>query len=153
MKKLSFLLTLLCAPAVWAESLDARKLYFGAGFGNASVAQASESPTALQYFVGYPLQRPHGLEDAPRFRLDLEVGYVDVSDYELDSYWVAPALSYRLNSELELLLRLGVEGGDSEGGMGAFGVVYTVSPGLAARLELLERSGAPVTFLNLVYRP
>jgi hypothetical protein len=153
MKKLGLLLPLLFTPTVWAEELEWRKLYVGVGLGSAAITQVEESPSVLQYFIGYPLARPHVLEGAERFRLELEAGYLDVSDYDHDSYWLAPVLNYHLNSELDLLLRVGVEGGDSEGMIGAVGVAYKPDPVFAVRLELVERAASSAIMVNLVYRP
>ena len=154
MKKWALLLlTLAGFSASAAEEFDWRKFYLGVGFGSAAIDQVDEYPNVLQYFVGYPLLHSVGSGGIERFRLALEGGYTTVSDYEQDSYWVAPLLSYGFNSELNGLLRLGVEMGDSQGVVGAVGVTYMPAPVFGVRLELVEREASSLTMVNLIYRP
>lgn len=154
MKKLTpYVLILLCvfAPASWAEGFEWKDIYVGGGLGTAEVPPPGESASALQLFLGYPLPGALSL-DPELYRVTLEAGYVDVSDARRDSYWVTPTVRRYLNSELDLVARLGVEAGHDTGLIGALGLAYKINRAFAVRLEYVERSHTPVLMINLVNR-
>lgn len=145
-------LLLLSAPVAQAAEPEGRKFYMGVGYGSAMVSQTTESPSALQLIIGHPLTSPARF-DSPYNSFAIEGGYVDVSDYDLDSYWITPVYRHYLNSEVDLLLRFGMEAGHTTGRIGALGLEYKIERELAVRLEYVERSQVPVALINVVYRP
>ena len=147
------LLSLLSTSSYAAEEFDWRRLYLGVGLGSAAIDQVDETPDVVQYFMGYPLLHSLSIGGFERFRLELEGGYTSVSDYDYTGYWVTPVLSYGFSSEINMLLRGGIEMGGSQGTIGAFGVTYMPDPVFGVRLELVEREETSLTMLNLIYRP
>ena len=145
------LLLMVALPAVGEEEFEWRKLYVGGGFGSVEVPQVSETQSALQIFVGYPLERI-----SSHYVLSVETGYIDVSDYPYSRYWGTAVLTHVFSSELELSLRLGVEAGNNRGFFtptAALGVSHRLDDARAIRLEVIERADSPSVFLNLLYHP
>ena len=149
---LALLLLMLALPVVGADAGDGRQLYLGVGFGSALVSEAVETQSALQLTIGYPITSPPQF-DSPYNSFAIEAGYVDVSDYDHDSYWVTPVYRRYLNSELDLVLRVGMAVGHDTGRTGALGLEYKIDSALAVRLEYVERPKASASLINVIYRP
>jgi len=146
---------LLAVPVAWAQGHAGHNLYFGGGFGSAEVPQAEETQAALQLIVGLPLT-PLPQAGALPYGYSLEAGYVDVSDYPYDRYWGSAVVRRYLNSDIDLLLRLGTEAGNNEGfltPLGALGVEYKSDAPFRVRLEVIERADSPMTMINFIYQP
>lgn len=155
LRPLMLVTLMLTAANAWAEGLDWQKLYFGGGLGSAEVPQSGDTATALQLMVGYPLEMPSALA-SPQNNLSLEVGYMDVSDYPYSRFWGTAVLRRYLNSEVDLLLRFGLEAGNNEGfftPIAALGAEHKLDRLSSVRLEFIERADSPALMINLIYRP
>ncbi len=152
MRTITILALMLALTTVQAEEASWRELYYGGGFGSASVVGMTQSQSALQLFAGYPLRTPPQLA-SPYNHFAFELGYIDVSDVRHDSLWMGPVWRRTLSSEIDLLLRIGFEVGDDDGGIAALGVEHKIDRRQAVRLEYVERSHGSVLTINLRHRP
>ncbi|MFL6654023.1 MAG: outer membrane beta-barrel protein, partial [Sulfurifustis sp.] len=122
------LMALACAPAMAAQrgggGFDTNNLFFGAGLSLNSVS-GSDDGVGYQFFGGYEFG-----ELAQNFKLDVEVGYMDTGDMDVDlpfglgtasarakGIWANAVGRFVVNPQWEIVGRAGYDFGDDDGFM------------------------------------
>ena len=152
-KSLVACLLMVSASVTSAEGFDWRKLYIGAGYGNATVPGVDDAESAAQVLIGYTLGKPRELLDPERYEFGLELGHINVSSVDWDGTWLTPTATYYLGNNVGLMIRLGYETGEDSGPIGALGVDYRVDDSIHTRVEVVDRQEESALFLNVIYRP
>ncbi len=151
---------MLPAVLVSAESLDTRKIYFGAGFGYNDINDRfyDDNAVGFQVFAGMPL--PVKTENV---KLSVELGYMDSGNFDRSSPFSSTAKANGLwgtavaelplnNNNVSLLGRLGLDIGDDDGIMIGAGVGFAMSQSMDLRLEYVIRDHIDSLQVNLVIR-
>ncbi|MFL6623107.1 MAG: outer membrane beta-barrel protein [Sulfurifustis sp.] len=158
------LMALACAPAMAAQrgggGFDTNNLFFGAGLSSNSVS-GSDNGFGWQIFGGYEFG-----EIARNVNFDVEVGYMDTGDMDVDlpfgfgtvsarakGVWANAVGRFTLAPQWELVGRAGYDFGDDDGFMIGIGGGYNVNKQTTLRLEFVQRDNVDSIEFNFVYRP
>lgn len=141
--------------SAWAQEFKQENFYAGAGI-NLNSASGVDDAVGVQLFVGYELD----MIDAAPIALAVEAGYMDTGNFEwrgrnvgsASGLWATAVASYRLNPELDVLARLGLDLGDDDGLMLGVGVGYALSKEIAVRGEYVVRDNIDSLQANVVLR-
>lgn len=150
---------MLTAAQANAETLDTKKVYFGAGVGfNDLDDNTYDEAVGFQVFAGMPL--PLKTENV---KLSAEIGYMDSGSFERGTPFVSSTSANGLwgtavaelplvTNNVSLLGRVGLDIGDDDGLMIGAGVGIEVSQSMDLRLEYVIRNHVNSIQVNLVFR-
>lgn len=135
------------SAAAPAQGFDRNNLYIGGGISLNS-ASGVDDEMGLQVFVGYELD----MADLDPIKLAVEVGYMDIDDYNVSGLWVTGVATYALDAQFRLLGRLGFDFGDDDGLMVGAGLGYAFNRQVEVRGEYVVRDNIDSLQANVVYR-
>jgi len=148
------LVSLILSMVAQSAEFDQKKLHFGGGIA----FNTSPANTALgyQWFTGYDFSQY--VDVGQRLGFSAELGYTNSGDMtpivnsSLNGIWANAVASYRINTKVNYINRLGLDFGDAFFTMMGMGVEYAVDEHIAARGEIVMRGGYKSYQLNLLYR-
>lgn len=157
MKKIIPLLALtLIATQANAEDVYAKPFYLGAGVGfnninNSYYNDNDSDAVGFQIFAGLPLAVNLGSAS-----LAVEVGYMDSGEFDngrnANGLWSTAVVALPLNSNVNLLGRLGYDFGDDDGLMAGAGVGFPIASKTALRIEYVARDHIDSLQANFVFK-
>lgn len=162
MKKIIPILALaLVATQANAEDLYSKPFYLGAGVGFNNINKSyynnnnyyndnDSDAVGFQIFAGLPLAVNIGSAS-----LAVEVGYMDSGEFDngrnARGLWSTAVVELPLNSNVNLLGRLGYDFGDDDGLMAGAGVGFPIASRTALRIEYVARDHIDSLQANLVF--
>ena len=156
MKKIIPLFILILATTqANAADVNSRPFYLGAGVGfneidNSYYRGDDNDAVGFQIFAGLPL--PVNIGSAS---LAVEVGYMDSGEFDnggdANGLWSTAVIKLPLNSNINLLGRLGFDFGDDDGLMAGAGVGFPIASKTALRIEYVIRDNIDSLQANLVF--
>jgi hypothetical protein len=154
-KIIPILALLITTSTAYAQNLDTKQIYFGAGMGFNSVNNNNfynnSNAVGFQAFAGLPLAVNMGSAG-----LAVEVGYMDTGNFDrggsANGLWSTAVASLPLNNNLKLLGRLGYDFGDDDGAIIGAGVGFPMASKIDMRVEYVVRDHIDSLQANLVFR-
>lgn len=144
------------APSItFAEGLDISRISVGGGINQNSVSGLS-SATGFQIFGGYNFGEVFNVEGLD---LHVEAGYFTSGDFKFagfnvgsaDGLWSTAVFDFKLNPDVSLLGRVGLDFGDDDGLMIGGGAGWNLTDAIQLRGEYVIRDNINSLQFNVNY--
>ncbi len=158
MKKAVFIFALMVlSNTVFAEGLDAKRMYFGGGFSFNSLPDVGSS-RGFQFFAGYSFNGKFNDDVSSA----LEIGYMDSGKFERLTFspkreaakgvWISMLESVPVSNKTDVLVRLGYDFGDDDGLLLGTGFQYKFDTKVAMRMEYVTREHVNGLQINMLVK-